>query len=343
MLQLNSNQTRNAIEACLVTDTPLIIWGAPGIGKSQIQKQIADDLGALLIDIRLSQYDSVDMRGIPSVKEGFTTWNPPTTMPFVGSEHDTKANKDRLIVLFLDELLQAMTAVQATAFQLCLDRAVGEHRLMPNVRVVAATNRETDRAGTNRMLTPLANRFTHVEMVPSLDSWTDWAWGNDIAPEIIAFMRFRPDLLSTFDPTKGDKVFASPRTWEYANRFVKQGLPVAVRDALLHGSVGSGPATELAAFMEVWQDMPDPDECIKNPEKAPIPPKTKPATMFAISAALVQRANKDNLANIVKYVERLPLDYTIRTIKDAVRKNLELAGSEVFIRAMSKYQDLIKG
>ena len=61
MLQLNPNQTRSAVEASMMARVPLMLWGAPGIGKSNVVEQIAHDLGATLIDIRLSQYDSVDL------------------------------------------------------------------------------------------------------------------------------------------------------------------------------------------------------------------------------------------------------------------------------------------
>lgn len=346
MLQLNPKQTRNAVEACLLNQTPIMLWGAPGIGKSDIQRQITESLGALLIDVRLSQYDSVDLRGIPTISDGFTTWNPPTTMPFVGNPaFDTPDNQDRLIVLFLDEILQALPAVQSVAFQLVLDRAVGEHALMPNVRVIAASNRETDRAGANRMLTPLANRFTHVEMVPALDPWREWAWEHELSPEVIAFISFRPDLLSNFDAANGQKVFASPRTWAYVDRFVKQGntgLTEAVRNALIHGAVGTGPATEFISFMDVWQDMPNPEDCIAKPKTTEVPPKSKPATMFAITAALAARADKDNFENIVTYVSRLPPEYAVRCVKDSIRRTPTLAQTKTFIKFATDNQDLLR-
>jgi hypothetical protein len=345
MLQLNPNQSRQAIEASMMARVPLMLWGAPGIGKSNVVEQIASDLGATLIDIRLSQYDSVDLRGIPSVDKELhmTTWNAPATLPFVGNPaFDNPANKDKLIMLFLDELLQALPAVQSVAFQLVLDGKAGEHTLLPNVRVLAASNRETDKAGTNRMLTPLANRFTHIEMVPTLDPWCDWAWAHNIDPRLVAFVRFRPDLLTTFDSTKNEKVFASPRTWAYVDRFLKQKLSFDILSAMVHGSVGSGPATEFMAFLDVWEDMPNIDGILMNPDSAPVPPASKPGTMFAVCAALSQRADKGNLGNVCVYLDRLPAEYAVRCIKDATKRKLELHSTKAFNQFVTKYSDLMR-
>lgn len=343
MLQLNPIQTRRAIEAAVMSKTPIVVWGAPGIGKSNIVEQIATDLGAVLIDTRLSQFDSVDLRGIPSVQEGMTKWNPPAIFPFRGNvAFDNPEMKDRLILWFLDEILAAMPAVQSTAFQLLLDHRMGEHELLPNVRMVAATNRETDRAGTNRMLSPLANRFVHVEMVPALNPWRDWAWEHDIDPRLIAFISFRPDLLSTFDGTKNEKVFSSPRTWEFLNRFLKQDLAGDILASLAHGTVGSGAATEFLSFLDVWQDMPDIDGILLNPDKSAVPPKEKPATMFAVTAALAARADKGTIDAIAAYVRRLPAEYAVRCIKDAVRRKDEVARTKAFGRFVTDYSDLMK-
>ncbi len=345
MLQLNPIQSRKAIEAAMMARVALMLWGAPGIGKSNIVDQIATDLGATFIDIRLSQYDSVDLRGIPSVSHDthLTTWNPPSTLPFKGNPaYDNPAMKDKLILLFLDEMLQAIPAVQSVAFQLVLDGRVGEHTLLPNVRVVAASNRETDRAGTNRMLSPLANRFVHVEMVPALDPWCDWAWEKGIDPRAIAFIRFRPDLLSTFDPTKNEKVFASPRTWEFADRFLKQSLPYDIFSSLVHGTLGQGVATEFLAFLDVWEDMPNIDAIILNPDTASVPPTTKPATMFAVCAALANKADKGTIDSITTYVRRLPAEYAVRCIKDAVKHEPKVANTKAFNQFVTDYSDLLK-
>lgn len=346
MLALNPTQTKAAVSKCLTANLPVMLWGSPGIGKSDLMLQTSDAMGGLLVDIRLSQYDSVDMRGIPSVDSGFTTWNPPNTLPFVGSAFDTPENKDRLILLFLDEILQALPAVQSTAFQLVLDRRVGEHILMPNTRVVAASNRQQDRAGANRMLTPLANRFVHLEMVPSLPSWQDWAWEHGIQPEVIGFLGFRPDLLSGFDPASASPVFPSPRTWEYVDRALKQDNDMTNLSpeviAMVHGAVGQGPASELLSFIDTWRSMPDPDEAIADPLGTRLPDPKKPAAMFAMTAALAYRANKTSFKNIMAYARRLPPDYTVMCAKASFKKDPRIGATAEWVAVCSDYQDLIR-
>lgn len=344
MFDLNPMQAKSAVTSCLTTNLPVMLWGAPGIGKSDIIRQTADELGGTLIDIRLSQYDSVDLRGVPSIQDGLTVWNPPATLPFVGSAFDTSDNKERLILLFLDEILQALPAVQAAAFQLVLDRRVGEHVLMPNVRVVAASNRQTDRAGAHRMATPLANRFVHLSVVPSLSAWKDWAWKSGIAPVVVAFMGFRPELLSTFDPASADPVFASPRTWEYVNRLMPGSGSISTEiAALVHGAVGQGPASELLAFVDTWNAMPDPDLAIAEPATTPLPSEKKPAAMFAMSEALAYRAEPANFAAIMTYARRLPAEYTVMTAKAAFKRNPRIGSTADWVRVCTEYQDLIRG
>lgn len=346
MLQLNATQLATAIKASLRLNEPLFIWGSPGIGKSDVVNQIAvedfsdwwpknnkttivqqaaETSGAQLVDIRLSMWDSVDVRGIPTVSDNMTHWNPPAVLPFVGNPAFTE---DRPIILFLDELMQAMPSVQTVAFQLVLDRAIGEHKLMPNVRVLAASNRQTDRAGANRMLTPLAARFSHVELIPQLDSWCQWAWGKDLNPLPIAFLRLRPDLLNTFDPAKGDLAFATSRGWAKVCKYVSDKLPTDIRYALVAGTIGEGPAAELEAFMRTWETMPNIDGILLDPAGAVVP--TDPATLFAVTAALAQRATKGNFANICAYADRLPQAYSMRIIKDSVKRKPEVQTTKAF-------------
>jgi hypothetical protein len=325
MLQLNAKQLVTALHTSFKLDEPLFIWSGPGIGKSDVSTQVTHDVGGQLVDVRLSMWDSVDVRGIPIVQEGVTTWNPPAVLPFVGNP---RFNKDKPIILFLDELMQAMPAVQAVAFQLVLERAVGEHKLMDNVRVIAASNRQSDRAGANRMATPLANRFMHVEMIPHLDSWCEWAWSKDLNPLPVAFLRMRPDLLNTFDPSKGDVAFATPRSWAKVCSIVSAKVPLDVRYPLIAGTIGEGPAAELEAFMRTWESMPNIDALLLNPSEATVP--DDPATLFAVTAALAQRAEKGNFDSICTYAQRLPQEYAMRLVSDSVKRKPEVQITKAF-------------
>lgn len=335
MLQLNPKQTIAAVSACLDLNVALMLWGSPGVGKSDVVRHVAAQRDAQLLDIRLSQYDSVDLRGTPMPHNGLTVWNPPATLPFEGNPH---FDPTRPIILFLDEIVQALPAVQSVAFQLVLDRRVGEHVLMPNVMVVAASNRAQDRAGGYRMSTPLANRFTHIEQVVHLDAWCDWAWDNDVAPLVVAFLRMRPELLNTFDPAKGDTVFASPRAWNTVSKVVKRNLPADVRYALVAGTVGEGPAAEFETFVRTWESMPNIDNILADPAGAEVP--RDPAVIYAVCAALSFRATPANFDAVVDYAMRLPREFTVSAIKPAVRKTPTLANTKAFNKFAADFADV---
>ena len=325
MLQLNATQMAVALHTAFDLDEPLFLWGSPGIGKSDVVRQACEAVNGQLVDVRLAMWDSVDVRGIPTVSQGVTCWNPPAILPFEGNE---AFDPSRPIILFLDEILQAMPSVQSVAFQIALDRCCGEHRLMPNVRIVAASNKQSDRAGANRILTALANRFIHSELIVQLDAWSTWAWARALNSVVVAFVRMRPDLLNTFDPAKGDVAFCTPRSWAKACRIVDTKVAPDVRYALIAGTVGEGPAAELEAFMRTWENMPNIDALLLNPKGAIVP--TDPATLFAVTAALAQRAEKGNFDSIVTYAGRIPDEYAMRCIKDSVKRKPEVQMTKAF-------------
>jgi hypothetical protein len=329
MQQLTPNLLSKAITLSAKLDKPLMIWSSPGIGKSSIINQLAQDNADVIVDIRLANFDAVDMRGVPSVSKNQTVWNPPAILPFIGNpafDNDKSGPKSgKTIWLFMDEIMQAMPAVQSVAFQLVLDRRCGEHALLPNVRIVAASNRQVDRGGAHRMATPLANRFTHVELVPSLDDWCSYAFVKGLDALPIAFLRFKPDLLNTFDPSKADVAFATPRSWETACEIVSEFPKVSqsadaanLRWVLLSGTIGEGVATELEAFMRVWEDMPSIDGILMDPTNAPVP--TRPDVLYSTCAALASRCTKGNFGQLVEYSARLPQEFSMLLIKDAIRR-----------------------
>lgn len=340
MSSLNPQQASQAIRACLDADIPLMLWGAPGIGKSAIVQQYVESVGGHLIDIRLSQYDAVDLRGVPVVNHAdmLTQWMPPETLPFVGNAAFAGLS-DKPIVLFFDEINGAAPSVLSAAYQLILDRKCGEHTLMPNVRVLAAGNREGDRGVTTRMPSPLANRFCHVEVVPHLDSWCEWALGAGISPITLSFLRnARPDLLNTFDPAKADKAFATQRTWEYADTFIRKDLPAAVEFALVSGCVGSGAAAEFTAYRNVWGKMPNLDLVLQDPLNAPLPEDL--AVCYATAAGLAARTTKDNFAVVLDYVARMKPQFAVLCVKDAVKRSSQLLMTKEFVRFSTEHRQL---
>ena len=153
--------------------TPVMIWGPPGVGKSQIVAQVAENHGAALVDIRLSQMEPSDLRGIPFKNGAKVEWAIPAMLPEVAVHGEAG-------LLFIDEITSAPPSVSAAAYQLILDRRLGEYRVPEHWAIVAAGNRQGDRGVTYSMPAPLANRFSHFDVDINLDDWVAWAYANGI-------------------------------------------------------------------------------------------------------------------------------------------------------------------
>ena len=280
--------------------TPVMLWGPPGVGKSQIVASIAERHGARMIDIRLSQMEPSDLRGIPFRVDDMVEWAIPAMLP--DRERHGKEG-----ILFLDEITSAPPSVAAAAYQLILDRRLGAYQVPEGWAIFAAGNRQGDRGVTYSMAAPLANRFSHLEVEVNLDDWVTWAYANGIDERIIAFLRFRPELLFDFDPTHNPVAFPSPRSWEFAHRALKKfdDIPELLLGAL-EACVGPAAGIELNAFIGHLDRMPDLDAIIRG-EDVPVPKEID--LQYAVASALVGRAIKANDSNIAGKVHGHVLDY----------------------------------
>ena len=285
--------------------TPVMLWGPPGVGKSQIISQIAQKHDVEVIDIRLSQMEPSDLRGIPFRSEAHVDWAIPSILPN-NERHGEKG------ILFLDEITSAPPSVSAAAYQLILDRKLGEYEVPEGWAIFAAGNRQGDRGVTYTMPAPLANRFSHFELETHLDDWVAWAYKNHIDERIIAFLRFRPELLFDFDPAHNPVAFPSPRSWEFSHRALKkfENSP-ALMLGTLQACVGPAAGIELNAFVSSLDKMPDLDDIIAGNE---VPVPTEIDLQYAVAAALVGRAIRSQgennaqeiIGNILNYASTFP-------------------------------------
>ncbi|BCS88114.1 AAA family ATPase [Pseudodesulfovibrio sediminis] len=314
---MKPDQIKLSLKTLIPLKQPVFIWGPPGVGKSQVVAQVAHDLGVELTDVRAVLLDPVDLRGLPSVKEGVAHWAPPSFLPTEGEG-----------VLFLDELNAAPPLVQAACYQLVLDRKVGEYTLPKGWTVIAAGNRESDRAVTHRMPSALANRFVHLDFAVDVESWLTWAEEKDLHEEVRAFIRFRPNLLHNFDPKKNEKAFPSPRSWEFAAGIVAMETDQELELSLLKGTVGPGAAAEFAGFSRMFKQLPDPDAVINHPSTANVP--EEPATLYALCEALAKMAGEETADSIVTYASRLPSEFGVLLVRDAVKNHRGVVESPAF-------------
>lgn len=269
---------------------PVMLWGGVGVGKSSVVRQAADAGGIPLIDLRLALLNPVDLRGlpVPDRDAGLAGWLPPSFLPDEGRDGSEG-------VLFLDEINAAPPAVQAAAYQLVLDRRVGDYELPEGWRIVAAGNRMTDRGVTHRMPAPLANRLLHLHIEPTLDNWKNWALGEgDIAAEVLGFLNFSPGRL-TASPDGGggqaqsSSAFPSPRSWAYLSSMMEviRGRPVSspLREIAAASAVGEGAAREFNAFLRVSAHLPDPADILAG--SADLPGEESIDVLYALCGSVV--------------------------------------------------------
>ena len=321
---------------------PVLIVGAPGIGKSDLVAQAALRTHYTLIISHPVVNDPTDAKGLPwPDREGQSA----RFLPF-GDLARALAAVDPT-VWFLDDLGQATPAVQASYMQLLLARRIGDHVLPDCVSFVAASNRRTDRAGVSGLLEPVKSRFTAIlDLDPDLDDWTEWALANQVRPELLAFLRFRPDLLHNFSPSLDLVNSPCPRTWHACNQLLTLGLPAHLEFPALCGAIGEGAAAEFVGFLRTFRELPPLDSIILNPDTASIP--ESPSALYAVAAGLAHKTTYATLSQVAKYAERLYKaghgEFAVLLMRDITKRDQSICSTSTFIRlASSKIGKLIRG
>ena len=322
-----------ALSALVAQKVPTFLWGAPGIGKSSIVKQIANDKNLDFIDLRLALMDPTDLKGIPFYdKESHTAlWAPPAFLPRKGKG-----------ILFLDELNSAPPAVQSSAYQLILDRRVGEYELPEGWAIIAAGNREGDRGVTYRMPAPLANRFVHFELEVSVDDWREWAYKYKISSKIIAYISYKNEHLFTFDAKSENKSFATPRSWEYVGNILKSNLPATLLLDTISGAVGRDVAVSFLSFLKVMDRMPDIEKIL---EDADFKYSDEVDVLYALSSGIVshylQNPSEERLENLLRYTLELQGEFAVMITQDLQRAGIRMEGLETFKVWVRKFSYLL--
>ena len=249
-------KAKRALIKALKVKRPVFVWGPPGIGKSDLIKQIGADTNSAVIDVRLSLWDPTDIKGVPyfDSNEGVMRWAPPEELP-----SPAYAKQHERVILFLDEMNSAAPSVQAAAYQLVLNRRVGTYHLPDNVVIVAAGNRDSDKGVTYRMPAPLSNRFLHLEMTHSFDDWFEWATENKIHKDIVGFLNWQKSSLYTFDPKSSSKTFATPRSWSFvSDLLVDNDCDQDTLTTLITGAIGDGAAISFINYQKLAGKLPNP-------------------------------------------------------------------------------------
>ena len=257
---VTATQARRSLIKAFKIQRPVFLWGPPGIGKSELVAEIAEEMGGYMIDLRLGQMEPTDIRGIPFYNKdsGKMDWAEPVDLPT-----QELASQYPVVILFLDEMNSAAPSVQSAAYQLILNRRSGKYVLPDNVVMVAAGNRESDKGVTYRMPTPLANRFVHQEMRVDFPSWQEWAVNNNEHKDVVGYLTFAKQDLYDFDAKSASRAFATPRSWHFVSQLLQDDdTDDDTNMNLIAGTVGEGLAVKFMAHRKIAGRMPRPEDIL---------------------------------------------------------------------------------
>jgi len=330
---MRASEIRASLVALVAQKVPTFLWGAPGVGKSSIVKAIAKEQGIEFIDLRLALMDPTDLKGIPFYDKASHTalWAPPAFLPSDGEG-----------ILFLDELNSAAPAVQSSAYQLILDRRIGEYILPDGWAIVAAGNRDGDRGVTYRMPAPLANRFVHFELDVNVDDWRLWAFENGIDSRIIAYISYKKEHLFTFDATSKAKSFATPRSWEYVHSILAADVTKELLLDVISGAVGREVAVSFLSFVKVMDRLPDIEQIVSG-ELHEYPDEVD--VLYALSSGIVstylQNPSDETLENILAYTLDLKSEFAVLIVQDLQHNGITMDHSPNFKEWVKKFAYLL--
>ena len=308
------------------------VWGPPGVGKSDGAKQLKAYIErytskkVVVTDVRLLLFSPIDLRGIPvaNQEKTFAEWLKPKIF-------DMDSSEDVINILFLDELTAAPPAVQAAAYQLTLDRRIGEHELPGNCLVIGAGNRTTDHSVAYRMPNALANRMQHYEVSPDFDSWSKWAMQNEVHPLVLGFLAF--DNSKFYDSKAGaDRLaYPTPRSWMFVSNILnilgaKQDISQLYTK--ISSCVGADAALAFIAWCRNHEELPDVRDIFSGKRtKFPLAMDALYSLIMSMVAYAESREKiKENeltvteLENMVIYASRFPADYRACLYQSLSRK-----------------------
>lgn len=306
---------------------PIMLWGPPGVGKSSVVRELCYEKSIGFVDVRLSQREPIDLRGLPVPRGDTVEWLLSSEWP--------RAPESRGILLF-DELTSADRSLQVAAYELILDRRLGTlYSLPPGWLVVAAGNRVQDRALAGTLSSALANRFCHLDIEPDCTEWLAWAASKGINPLVMGYLRFRPSMF--FDMSSGDlqRGWPSARSWERVSIALEHAgtLPAALLDRQIEGLVGCAAAGEFNEFRALARELPDVPAMLTGAAPCTMPSRSD--LRYALCSAVAHHFW--HLAPLPTAVNRLyelllslPPDFATLLLTDVLRAGNAEGISELF-------------
>ena len=324
------------------TIPPIMLRGAPGVGKSTIVRKIADELGIGFIDIRLAEMERVDIAGLPSVENGSTKWNIPSFLP---TDNNSKG------IILLDEITSAPGDVQVAAYQIVLDRKISNsnYKLPNGWFIVAAGNRSIDRAVVKAMSSALANRFIHLEIEAHSEEWATWATQNNVHPSVTGYIQYRPQSLFHMEGENLEQGWPSPRSWERVSSLIPLfNENEEVLRKVVYGAVGSSVGVEFMEFHRLNKKMDYVLEWLTNP-KVDINIPTKADELYACCSALAylvwsgenENDDKTRLDGLYRVLMKLQPDFATMLVKMVMvgNKRVSKMNASMMVINHKKYKE----
>jgi hypothetical protein len=306
------------------------IEGAPGGGKTTIVHEVAQELDIPCIERHMPTMLVEDFGILFPDGDSQLHYKLPNWFPVKGKA------PERGILLF-DDRNQASNDLQKVLANICQTGTLHGVSMPAGWQVISTGNRQSDRAGANRVLSHLRNRETVLELETHLDDWTSWAIDNNVKPEVISYIRFKPNALHDFDPQRDQN--PSPRSWVEGVSDVLGEVPAEAEYECFKGAVGEGYAAEFVGFIRIYRKLPNPDSILLNPKTADVP--TDPATLYALSGSIAQRATEGNFDRVTTYAERMPPEFSVLTVSYATRRDPELANTNAFTKWAVNHQEVL--
>lgn len=355
-MKINHNELKEQLKITYEAKLPLFIWGKVGIGKSSVVREIAKEIAKEnnlkfterdinntdkfgFIDIRISQLEPSDLRGLPNInKDDKTTeWLIPDWLP---------KNPESKGILFFDELNLSPPSIQGVAYQLILDRKIGNYVLPEGWLVLSAGNGIDDKCNVFDMSNALKNRLSHSELdIPTADDWIDWGLNNDIDNRILSFIKFKPSALFKYDEKNQDNAFPTPRSWAFCNRLIKGKENLKLLQILASSVVGEGIAREFIAFLKL-QNKIDLNKILENPESVQNIEEIDLKYVLLGTIAEKYRSKKEILDKCLNVCEYLEPDFSVlllRLLKGTNKNHFEksLKNSKKGLKILEKYSEIL--
>jgi hypothetical protein len=318
---------RRKIEAALRSGWPVLLIGQPGIGKTALCRQVSDDLGCNLLVEVATTADPCDARGLPALVEGRADYQPYGLMrQLIEAQSQT--------ICLIDDLGHAAKEVQKAYMHLVLARRAGSYEISPHVRFIAATNDIGQQTGVTGIISPLQNRFFHIRVVPHAETWCEWAQRNQLAPEVISFVRATPVLFDSWKAPVGIEATCTPRSLHMLSDFLNSGAGGA---DIYQGCIGREVGLQFAGYLRLYRELENIENIIKDPSRASVPKGLD--RRYAICAALACQTSHWN--KIVIYLGRLPMEMQVLCVSDAIARTPELKGNESIRAWMQRNKEML--